>query len=56
MKLYTLSELSEMLEVTTRTLYTYIKSGRLKAVKVGHTWRVTEENLKAFLNGDTQEN
>ena len=54
-KIYNLHELEEMLQVTQRTLYNYIKAGRLKAVKIGGTWRVTEENLNAFLNGDTQE-
>ena len=29
---------------------TYIKNGRLKAVKIGRAWRVTEENLQKFLN------
>lgn len=54
-KIYNLHELEEMLQVTQRTLYNYIKAGRLRAVKIGGTWRVTEENLNAFLNGDTQE-
>lgn len=53
--IYNLHDLEKMLQVTQRTLYNYIKAGRLKAVKIGGTWRVTEENLNAFLNGDTQE-
>lgn len=50
-RLYTLTELEPVLGVTHRTLQTYVKTGRLKAVKIGHRWRVTQENLDAFLNG-----
>lgn len=50
-KVYTLEEIAEMLDVTRRTLYTYVKDGKLKAVKVGRSWRVTEENLREYLNG-----
>lgn len=50
-KLFTLTELEEVLGVTHRTLLTYVKLGRLKAVKVGGKWKVSEENLKAFING-----
>lgn len=49
MKVYTLEELVEVLQVTRRTLYNYIKAGKLKATKMGKYWRVTEENLRDFL-------
>lgn len=47
---YTLEEIAEMLKVTRRTLYTYIKTGALKAIKIGRTWRVTEKQLDEFMN------
>ena len=50
MKVYTLEELVDLLKVTKRTLYTYIKEGKLKAVKMGKYWRVTQKQLDAFLN------
>lgn len=50
-KLFTLTELEEVLGVTHRTLLNYVKEGRLKAVKVGGKWKVSEANLKAFING-----
>jgi len=49
LKVYTLEEIAELLHITRRTLYTYVKEGKLKAVKVGKYWRVTEKNLEAFL-------
>ena len=51
-KLYTLEELTDMLNVTVYTLRNYVKSGKLKAAKIGGKWRVSEENLKKFVNGD----
>ena len=37
--------------VTQRTLYKYIKAGKLKAFKAGKEWRVTAEALKEFTGG-----
>lgn len=50
LKVYTLEELVEILHVTRRTLYTYIKEGNLKAVKMGKYWRVREDQLRDFLS------
>ena len=52
-KLYTLTELEGVLGVSHRTLLTYVKQGRLKAVKAGGKWKVTKDQLKAFVEGDT---
>ena len=52
-RLYTLTELEPLLGVTHRTLQTYIKDGRIKGVKIGGKWKVTEENLQKFLNGES---
>jgi len=49
LKLYNLDELSRILEVNKVTLRGYIEQGRLKAVKIGRSYRVTEENLREFL-------
>ena len=49
---YSLTELEKILDVTHRTLLTYVKSGRLKAVKIGGKWKVSEENLNRFINGE----
>ncbi len=53
-KIYTLHEVEEILSVTQRTLYNWIDSGKLKAFKVGRTWRVTEEALHEFMTGGTK--
>ena len=48
-KVYTLNEVADILKVTKRTLYNYIKEGTLHAVKIGKYWRVSEENLQDFI-------
>ena len=50
-KVYTLGEVQDILKVTQRTVYNYIKGGKLKAVKMGKYWRVRHEDLDAFLTG-----
>lgn len=49
-KVYTLEEVADILKVTRRTIYTYIKKGKLPAVKMGKYWRVTEESLRQFVS------
>ena len=51
LKTYTLYELSKSLGVSVDTLRAYVKSGRLKAVKVCNKYIVSEDNYRAFING-----
>ena len=53
LKVYTLEEVCAILKVTKRTVYSYIKADKLHAVKMGKYWRVSEENLKAFIETGT---
>lgn len=48
---YSLSDISEALGITRRTLCDYIKAGKLKGVKLGGKWIITQDNLDAFLAG-----
>lgn len=52
-KVFTLDEVADILKVTKRTLYNYIKAGKLPAVKMGKYWRVSEESLQAFISTGT---
>jgi excisionase family DNA binding protein len=51
-RVYTLSELLDILQVTRRTLLNYIRRGKLKAFKVGNTWRVTQKQLDDFIESN----
>lgn len=47
---YTLKECEGIFHVTRVTLLTWIKNGKLPAVKVGKKWLVSEQTVKAMLN------
>lgn len=55
-KVYTTSEVLEILKVTQRTLYRYIKAEQIKVIKLGREYRITEEALKEFLERGTDQN
>ena len=52
-KLYSVEDVSKILQVHDNTTRRYIKSGRLKAVKIGKAYRISETDLKAFLDSTT---
>jgi len=47
-KLFTLKETAKILRVSERTIMRYLKSGKLKASKLGQ-WRIKESDLERFL-------
>ena len=55
-KVYTTEEALEVLKVTKRTLYRYIKAGQIKAIRLGREYRITEDALRDFLEHGTEEN
>ena len=52
LKLYTLTEIEPILGVSHRTLLQYVKDRKIKVVKIGGKWKISEENLKRFINGE----
>jgi len=50
---YTVRDLNEGLKVNIYTLRNWIKSGQLKASKVGRNYMINGDNLKEFLNKGT---
>ncbi|MDP2425387.1 MAG: helix-turn-helix domain-containing protein [Candidatus Izemoplasmatales bacterium] len=53
--LYSVEEITAILKVTQRTLYNYIKSGSLKAIKVGKYWRIKHQDFQNFIDNGTGE-
>jgi len=45
---YTLKEVARLLRVSERSMYRYIKSGKLRATKVGY-WRIDKKHLQTFI-------
>lgn len=48
-RLLTLNEAAELLQVSTRTLQRMIYSGEMPALKVGGQWRVREAQLRQWV-------
>lgn len=48
--LFTVQETAEILRVKERTIYNYIKSGKLDANKIGKEWKISREALQAFID------
>ncbi len=46
---YTVQQVMSYLQVSDETVYRYIRSGKLKAVRSGGLWRVSREALEEFL-------
>ena len=50
-RMYSLSEVAELANVTRRTLYSWIDSGYLEAVKIGGRWKVAPETMDRLTAG-----
>lgn len=45
---YTVEQISDLLQMHPKTVQRYIREGRLRAVKVGKSWRVSGHDLSVF--------
>ncbi|TMB70116.1 MAG: helix-turn-helix domain-containing protein [Chloroflexi bacterium] len=52
-KLLTPEQVAERLQVTERTVYDWLRRGKLPALKLGRLWRIRPEDLEAFLLGSS---
>lgn len=50
---YTVEQISEMLDIHPKTIQRYIREGKLRATKIGKSWRVTGHDLSLFTEGET---
>lgn len=53
MELYTPEEAAARLKLARRTVYRWIRQGKIKGVKLGNHWRVTEEEMNRLLTQGT---
>jgi excisionase family DNA binding protein len=54
-KYLTTEEVAKILRVSTRSIFRYIKNGRLKAIKVGY-WRIAKRELDNFIEKNSSKN
>jgi len=48
-KFYTVQEVAEMLQIHWQSVLTYIKNGKLEAIKLGKGYRISETALQKFI-------
>ncbi len=48
-KIYKINDLIDILGVTRVTLIKYFREGKIRAFKVGNSWRITEEALMEYI-------
>lgn len=46
---YTPNQISNLLKVNTLTIYSYIRKGKLEAIKLGRHYRISQQGLDRFL-------
>lgn len=51
-QLYTTEQVAKLLQIHPLTVLKYINSGKLRAVKLGRIYRVTDGSLQSFLEGE----
>lgn len=53
-RFYSPQDVADILHITIRTVYSYMKQGKLHAIKIGQYWHISQENLDLFLQGEKQ--
>ena len=51
---YTIQQVMEQLHISDETIYRYIRSGKIKAIRVGGLWRISSEALDEFMRKGEQ--
>lgn len=49
---YTLKEIAEQFKVSDMTVYRWIRSKKIKAYKVGKSYRIKQKDLKIFIESN----
>ena len=51
---YTVKEVSSIIGISITSIYEWIRSGRIAAVKIGKFWRISKEELERIVQGGTK--
>jgi acetyl-CoA synthetase len=51
---YTPKEISDKLKLNIRTIYKWIREGKVNAVKLGDVWRISESEMQRLLEGEKE--
>lgn len=54
-KFYTINQVAEILDMHHKTIRNFITDGKLRASKVGKQWRISDEDLKSFMERNKEQ-
>jgi excisionase family DNA binding protein len=52
-RLYNVDDAAVMLSVKPATLREWLRSGKVKAVKLGNTWKISDNELRRLINSES---
>ena len=52
--LYSTEEVAELLGLNVRTIRTYVRDGKLRAVRIGKQYRIAHDDIVEFTGGDVE--
>lgn len=52
--MYTIKEVAELLKMHPITIYRFVESGQLKAIKVGRSWRIRDEDINNIIYSENK--
>lgn len=52
LKMYSITDLTSILNLHSKTILRFIHEGKIKARKIGRSWMVSEEDLKIYCHGE----
>ena len=55
-KILTVPQAAEQLQVSERTVYEWLRNGKIPGRKIGKVWRLSEDAIMDFLRGGAAEN
>ena len=55
-ELYDIRQAAAALKVSERSVFSYLKQGKIKGRKLGGKWRFTKADLESYINGSTSVN
>ena len=48
-KMYNIDQVADMLRLCRITVFRYIKSGKIKAIKIGREWRIKQDEIDRIM-------
>lgn len=54
LQFYTVKYVADYLSLTEETIREKLRKGEIDGIKIGKSWRISEENLKKFVGGKNE--